>query len=258
MGILSVNSVLCGRLASAAKKNDEEKRKCVSMANDQAVLQLQQVTRTFWPSGTDGPRVEVLRGISLVVYPAESVSITGPSGSGKSSLLNLMGLLDQPTSGKVLLNGADTQRPEPELARLRCREIGFVFQQHYLLPQCTVWENVLVPTLAAGAPEEHVSVRAMSLLDQVGLLPHLDRRPGQLSGGECQRVAVVRALINRPRLLLADEPTGALDYSNGLNLMQLLLELNRKEAVTLIVVTHTEGFARMLGRHYQLQDGCLR
>ena len=222
-------------------------------------MQLLNVTRTFWPAGADGPRLEVLKGVSLEIAPGEAVSITGLSGSGKSTLLNLMGLLDRPTSGKVLLNGAETDRPEPELARLRCREIGFVFQQHYLLPQCTVLENVLVPTLAAGAPEaEDSRHRAVKLLEQVGLLARLDHRPGQLSGGECQRVAVVRALINQPRLLLADEPTGALDYSNGLSLMMLLLELNLEAGVTLIVVTHADGFAQMLSRHYLLQDGCLK
>jgi len=171
-----------------------------------------------------------------------------------------MGTLDQPTEGRVWLNGRDLSRlPARELAALRNRQIGFVFQAHHLLPQCTVLENVLLPVLACrnevvrdGAPE-----RARRLLQRVGLADRLRHRPGQLSGGERQRVAVVRALINEPELLLADEPTGALDRLSANKLGELLVELNRELGVTLIVVTHSLELARRLGRVLELRDGAL-
>lgn len=211
------------------------------------------------PSG--GEAVPVLGSINLEINAGEAVAIVGPSGCGKTTLLNIIGTLDEPTAGQVLLQGEDLARLKPgALAALRNRQIGFVFQMHHLLPQCTVLENVLVPTLACenevvrdGAP-----ARARRLLERVGLGARLSHRPAQLSGGECQRVAVVRALINQPLLVLADEPTGALDRASAENLGRLLVDLNREEGVTLIVVTHSQGLARRLGRILELRDGALR
>jgi ABC-type lipoprotein export system ATPase subunit len=213
----------------------------------------------------NGASLPVLDEISLEVGPGETLAVVGPSGSGKSTLLQIMGTLDRPSSGEVLLEGQDLNRlDELQLAAVRNRQLGFVFQAHYLLPQCTVLENVLVPTLAEGSragesakDPESVEARATRLLKRVGLGERLSHRPGQLSGGERQRVAVVRALINRPQLLLADEPTGALDHASALQLGQLLVELNREENVTLVVVTHARELAARMGRVLELKDGRL-
>jgi len=199
----------------------------------------------------------VLDGVDLAVQPGESISVVGPSGAGKSTLLNIMGALDRPTSGRVTLAGSDLAvASERELAALRNREIGFVFQLHHLLPQCTVLENALIPTLA-GAPDLDAEARARALLARMGLRERLGHRPGQLSGGECQRVALVRALINRPRLLLADEPTGSLDRAAADGLADLLCELNREMGVTLVVATHAERLAARMGRRLALREGRL-
>jgi lipoprotein-releasing system ATP-binding protein len=183
-------------------------------------------------------------------------------------LLHIIGTLDQPSSGQVTLDGRPlNQLNEMETAAVRNRQLGFVFQAHYLLPQCTVLENVLVPTLArtaggkdvpngkAGLRAETAEARAARLLDRVGLAKRMAHRPGELSGGERQRVSVVRALINRPQLLLADEPTGALDHASAQALGQLLVTLNREEAVTLIVVTHSLELAKQMAKILQLKDG---
>jgi len=201
--------------------------------------------------------IPILKNISLNADKGESIAIVGPSGSGKSTLLNLIGTLDKPSSGTVLLNGQDvTAVTDVEVATIRNRQIGFVFQQHHLLPQCTVLENVLMPTLpqksSAGATE-----RAKQLLDRVGLSQRLDHRPGQLSGGECQRAAVVRALINQPLLVLADEPTGALDARTSCELSQLLVDVNKELETTLIVVTHSTELAARMSQQYELLDGKL-
>ena len=186
--------------------------------------------------------------------------IVGPSGSGKSTLLNIIGALDCPTQGRVLLDGKDLAAlDETALARIRNKQIGFVFQLHHLLPQCTALENVLVPTLAdkerAGARE--LRDRATTLLERVGLKEFLLHRPGELSGGQRQRVAVVRALINKPKLLLADEPTGSLDEDASQNIGDLLAELNGSEQVTLIVVTHSLKLAERMGQVMELSNGLL-
>jgi lipoprotein-releasing system ATP-binding protein len=230
----------------------------------------------------------VLRDVNLQLADGESVAIVGSSGSGKSTLLNIIGTLDRPDRGRVLLGNRDlTTLTERELATVRCREIGFVFQLHHLLPQCTVLENVLVPTLALRAARstkhearsgmearcpatspasrfalrascsERSEERARRLLDRVGLSGRLSHRPGQLSGGERQRVAVVRALINEPKLLLADEPTGSLDRAAADDLARLLVELNREEGVSLIVVTHSLPLAAQMSRVLALRDGIL-
>jgi len=223
------------------------------------LLKLASVTRRY--DAPDKPEaLTVLNDVSLEVARGESLAIVGPSGSGKSTLLHLMGTLDRPTSGSVALDGQDLGAlDEQQLAAVRNRQIGFVFQAHYLLPQCTVLENVLVPTLASldTAARKAASDRAERLLERVGLGERTSHRPGELSGGERQRLAVVRALINQPQLLLADEPTGSLDHTSAQQLGQLLLELNREEGVTLIIVTHALELARRMGRVLELKDGRL-
>jgi lipoprotein-releasing system ATP-binding protein len=231
------------------------------MAASNPLLKLEQVSKDY--AATEGaPPVRVLREISLELGRGEALAIMGPSGSGKSTLLNIIGTLDQPSSGQVFLEGQDLGNlDERELATLRNRQIGFVFQSHHLLPHCTVWENVLVPTLAMPAapqaPKETPAARAERLLKRVGLGERLHHRPGHLSGGERQRVAVARALINQPPLLLADEPTGALDRASAESLGQLLVDLNREEGATLIVVSHSPDLARRMGRVVELRDGQL-
>lgn len=221
------------------------------------VLEIQGATKAY-PGPAGGEPVVVLRGLDLVVAAGEAVAILGPSGSGKSTLLNLAGALDRPTSGAVRLEGRDlASLSDDELARVRNRSIGFVFQQHHLLPQLTVLENVLLPVLADRAASLPVD-RARALLDRVGLGPRIGHRPAQLSGGECQRVAVVRSLINMPRLVLADEPTGALDARTAAALGDLLVDLNRAEGVALVTVTHSSALAARMGRRLRLDGGALR
>ena len=224
-------------------------------SDDSIVLKLEDVYKQYESAGRDP--VLVLRGISLIVQRGDSLAIVGPSGSGKSTLLNILGSLDSPTRGSIRLDGEELAHlPEQRLAAIRSQKIGFIFQSHHLLPQCSVLENILVPALAATgrAPASAVE-RAKQLLERVGLGHRLTHQPAQLSGGECQRVAVVRALINRPSLILADEPTGALDHSTAESLADLLVELNRDEHVTLVVVTHSEELAAKMGTTHQLQDG---
>ena len=229
------------------------------MPDPAPLLELSAVCKDY-DATTDAAAVTVLQNVYLQVAPGETVAIVGPSGSGKSTLLNIIGALDRPTSGKVVLDGKDLSAlNDNALASVRSRDVGMIFQLHHLLPQCTVLENVLVPTLAGG-PErrsEEPAARAKRLLDRVGLGHRLSHRPGQLSGGERQRAAVVRALINEPMLLLADEPTGALDRASADNLADLLVELNREEGVTLIVSTHAISLAERMSRLLELRDGAL-
>ncbi|MGP8198307.1 MAG: ABC transporter ATP-binding protein [Limisphaerales bacterium] len=223
------------------------------------LLRLENVSKSY-DSVLDSPPVRVFEGIDLTLQQGESAAICGPSGSGKSTLLNIIGTLDAPTQGRVLLRGQDLARlDELQLAAVRNRQMGFVFQAHHLLPQCTVLENVLVPTLASSDLPKRKSApeRARRLLERVGLGGRTDHRPGQLSGGERQRAAVVRALINQPELLLADEPTGSLDRAAAEELARLLIELNREEGVTLILVTHAPDLAARMKRTFQLQAGRL-
>jgi len=224
-------------------------------ADDPVVLSLEDVHKQY--ESTDREPVPVLRGISLTVRRGDSVAIVGPSGSGKSTLLNIIGSLDSPTRGSIRLDGQELANlSEQELATVRNKKIGFIFQSHHLLPQCSVLENVLVPTLAEmGKAPANAVERAKQLLDQVGLEHRLTHRPAELSGGECQRVAVVRALINQPSIILADEPTGALDHSNAESLAELLVELNRGDRVTLIVVTHSVKLASQMRTKRQLKNG---
>jgi len=224
------------------------------------LLQLQNVSKRF-DSPESGEHLEVLRSITLEIARGSSVAIVGPSGSGKSTLLNIIGTLERPTAGTVLLSGRDLSGlDDKEVAAVRNQKIGFVFQSHYLLPQCSVLENVLVPTIPnkTGVKKAGVVDRARALLQRVGLGERMNHRPGQLSGGERQRVAVVRALINGPELLLADEPTGALDAAAASELSRLLLDLNQADGVTLIVVTHSLDLARQMGRVHELRRGELQ
>ncbi len=222
---------------------------------EQALISMRGVSKRFGGS-EDVPGQTVLDGVDLEVQKGESLAIVGPSGAGKSTALNLLGALDQPTAGSVILDGQDLSTlGEEELAAVRSRKLGFIFQDHHLLPQCTVRENVLLPTLAfGGAGAEHYQ-RADGLLERVGLDQRGDDWPRYLSGGERQRVAVIRALINQPVLILADEPTGALDRSNSDALTELLLELQRESGTTLVVVTHQLEQARRLDRVLELRDG---
>ena len=218
-------------------------------------LAVVQVTKQY---PTRGEPLVVLRGVSLEMSRGENLAILGPSGSGKSTLLQLIGTLDAPTSGGIVLDGQDPfALDEPALARFRNEKVGFVFQDHHLLPQCTVLENVLLPALAAGRATADDLARARSLLDRVGLANRLDHRPAELSGGERQRVAVARALVRRPLLLLADEPTGNLDRTNARAIGQLLLDVSRDEPRMLIVVTHSQELAAMLSRRCELDEGRL-
>ncbi|MDD5349399.1 MAG: ABC transporter ATP-binding protein [Chthoniobacteraceae bacterium] len=222
-----------------------------------SLLELRAVCKRY---GTGAAAVDVLSGVDLTLEAGASLAVLGPSGCGKSTLLNCIGTLDRPTSGEVLLEGADWQRLAPrEIARLRARRIGFVFQLHHLLPQCTVWENVLLPTLAdpSAPPGPEAAERAARLLERVGLSARKNHRPGELSGGERQRAAVVRALINRPALLLADEPTGSLDAASAESLGDLLAGLNREEGVTLVVATHSAELARRMARTGRFEAGRL-
>ena len=223
------------------------------------LLQLRAVSKRF-DAKESAEHLHILREVALDLRAGESLAIIGPSGSGKSTLLNIIGTLDRPTSGQVTLAGRDlSQLGDDELAAVRNRAIGFVFQSHHLLPHCTVLENVLVPLLANDDIKARTGAkpRAEQLLKRVGLGGRLSHRPGELSGGERQRVAVVRALINQPKLLLADEPTGALDRASAQEMAKLLGELNREDGVTLIVVTHALDLARQMGRVLELRDGAL-
>lgn len=224
------------------------------------MLELVHVSKSY-PSPVCNDGLSVLKDITLQLEKGRSLVIVGPSGSGKSTLLNIIGALDRPTAGRVIFDGKDLgELNDIELARIRNRQIGFVFQLHHLLPQCTVLENVLLPTLAGkNHPyKKGLHERAVNLLERVGLKEFLFYRPGQLSGGQRQRVAVVRALINGPKLLLADEPTGSLDRDASENIAELLVELNRNEEVTLIVVTHSLELAEQMGHVMELNDGLLK
>jgi lipoprotein-releasing system ATP-binding protein len=207
---------------------------------------------------TRGDELTVLRDVSLALDVGESAVILGPSGSGKTTLLNILGTLEPPTEGRVVLDGCDPYSlPPRELARFRNRRVGFIFQDHHLLPQCSVLENVLLPTLTEPRDED-VAAHARGLLQRVGLTERLDHRPAELSGGERQRVAIARALINRPRLVLADEPTGNLDRKTGERVGELLADLHRDQDLVLLVVTHSEALARRFARKYELVDGTLQ
>jgi lipoprotein-releasing system ATP-binding protein len=217
------------------------------------LLKLQNVSKTY-----TNPDLDVLNNVSLEIQTAQTLAIIGPSGSGKSTLLNIMGALDKPTAGQVFFDNKNlSELNDTQLAILRNQRLGFIFQSHHLLPQCTTYENVLIPTLAGHnqTPKTQLKDRALNLLEQVGLQDHLSHRPAQLSGGQCQRVAVVRALINQPQIILADEPTGALDHKNAQSLIDLLLQLNQQHNVTLVLVSHDFEIANKMQTIHHLTDG---
>jgi lipoprotein-releasing system ATP-binding protein len=216
--------------------------------------QLANVAKSF--TTADG-ELQILRDISLQLARGDSLAITGPSGSGKSTLLYILGTLDTASSGDVqILNQSPSTMTAKQLAHFRNEHIGFVFQDHHLLPQCTVLENVLIPTLVATKSND-ATERARELLKRVGLEHRIDHLPARISGGERQRVAVCRALINEPELLLADEPTGNLDQSTAESVGNLLLEMSAEHQVTLVCVTHSLELASRFPRQYELREGRL-
>ncbi len=201
-------------------------------------------------------QLEVLKGVSLDIEEEDFVVVLGPSGSGKSTLLNLMSCLDTPTKGKVYLEGKDVSAlSEDELARIRGRIIGFVFQQFNLLPHLTALENVSLPTVFQGVSQEERIRRAKKYLDAVGLSNRMDHRPSELSGGEKQRVAIARSLVNNPDVIVADEPTGNVDSKTGAHIMEILKELNEKEGRTIVVVTHDSELQEFGKRTVKIKDG---
>jgi lipoprotein-releasing system ATP-binding protein len=219
------------------------------------VLNLHHVAHTFQ---TGDQRVMILKDISLKVVSGSSIAVRGPSGCGKSTLLHIAGTLEKPTRGVVEILGENPWTlSKSRLAAFRNHHVGFIFQDHQLLPQCSVLENVLLPTLAGFGTDKSVRQRALELLDRVGLKHRLTYRPGRLSGGERQRVAVCRALINRPSLLLADEPTGNLDPATASTIGELLLEMASEHDTALVCVTHSDKLAERFPNTATFADGCL-
>ncbi|HHL39668.1 MAG TPA: ABC transporter ATP-binding protein [Deltaproteobacteria bacterium] len=201
-------------------------------------------------------KLDVLRGVDLVIGEGQTMAVLGASGAGKSTLLNMIGVLDRPTAGEVFYRSRPiSQLGQAELAAFRNRKIGFVFQFHHLLPEFTALENVMLPALIGGEGRDEVRPRARALLEEVGLGDRLDHKPGELSGGEQQRTALVRALVQGPELVLADEPTGNLDTKTGEEVFELLLEFNRRGAASLVMVTHNEKLAARLDRRVRMVDG---
>jgi ABC-type lipoprotein export system ATPase subunit len=217
------------------------------------LLRLEKVTKSYSKDRT------ILDQLDLEIEAGERIAIVGPSGSGKTTLLNLIGTLDRPDSGKMYFENQDLSVfSDQQLAGFRNEKIGFVFQMHHLLPQLTLLENILLPTLTDKKLQGKETLeRAQKLISRMGLAEVAHQKPSELSGGECQRTAVARALINRPGLILADEPTGALDQKSAFNLTDLLVELNKEEGVTLIVVTHSMDVAKKMERIYRLENGNL-
>lgn len=213
------------------------------------MIQLESITKNFGS-------LQVLKGISFTIEKGEVVSIVGPSGAGKTTLLQIMGTLDRPDSGQVWLNGTDVSRmKEKELSAFRNREIGFVFQFHQLLPEFTALENVMIPALIQGVSSSTARKSAMEMLDFLGLSSRVSHKPAELSGGEKQRVAVARALVNHPSVILADEPSGSLDTQNKEELYRLFFDLRDKLGQTFVIVTHDEDLASKTDRTIHLIDG---
>jgi len=213
------------------------------------MIQLESITKNFGS-------LQVLKGISFTIEKGEVVSIVGPSGAGKTTLLQIMGTLDRPDSGQIWLNGTDVNRmKEKELSAFRNREIGFVFQFHQLLPEFTALENVMIPALIQGVSSSTARKSAMEMLDFLGLSSRVSHKPAELSGGEKQRVAVARALVNHPSVILADEPSGSLDTQNKEELHRLFFDLRDKLGQTFVIVTHDEDLASKTDRTIHLIDG---
>ena len=220
-----------------------------------SILQCQQLTMRYNLGGLD---VEVLKGVDLNIGVGERVAIMGASGSGKSTLLHLLGGLEKPTGGKVVLDGVNLNEVgSAQLAKLRNKSLGFIYQSHHLLGEFTVLENVAMPLLIAGLSVKQSSIRATELLKRVGLGHRIEHKPGELSGGERQRAAVARALINKPGVILADEPTGNLDSKTADQVYQLMLELNQELNVSFLVVTHDHELAARMGKVLHMEDGVI-
>jgi ABC-type lipoprotein export system ATPase subunit len=222
------------------------------------ILKLDKISKGYGDQGSPNFR-PVLNELSLEVNAEKKIAIVGPSGSGKTTLLNLIGGLDQPDSGSIFFKGKNiTGFTNEQLAEFRNMELGFVFQMHHLLPQLTLWENVLLPVLPFKKKVHEIDKSwAEHLLKRVGIWEQRNQKPAELSGGECQRTAVVRALINKPQLLLADEPTGALDQDNASNLGDLLIALSKEENLSMIVVTHSQDLAARMDESFYLRNGVL-
>lgn len=213
------------------------------------MISISNITKSFGS-------LQVLKGINLTINKGEVVSIVGPSGAGKTTLLQIIGTLDTPDGGSILINGQDvTALSQKKLADFRNRHIGFVFQFHQLLPEFTALENVMIPALIAGTSRRQAKEKAMSLLDMLGLSARAGHKPSQLSGGEKQRVAVARALVNDPDVILADEPSGSLDSENKKELHQLFFDLRDRLGQTFVIVTHDESLAAITDRTIHMQDG---
>ncbi|PKQ61541.1 hypothetical protein BZG02_15230 [Labilibaculum filiforme] len=224
------------------------------------IVELKNITKYYQNAASDKKRI-ILDDISLAIEKGDSIAIVGPSGSGKSTLLNVISSLDTANSGSIIFDGEDlSQKNEKELANFRNQNLGFVFQLHHLLPQLNLIENVLLPFIPVKDKKkrQEAEKRALELLDFVGLLDLILQRPGQMSGGECQRAALVRALIHQPNLILADEPTGSLDKKAANKLGDLLVRINEKQGVSVVVVTHSMDLAKKMKKIYQLEDGRLK
>jgi putative ABC transport system ATP-binding protein len=220
----------------------------------QPIIQIKNIKRDF---ALGSETVYVLKGIDLTINKGEYVALMGPSGSGKSTLMNILGCLDTPTSGTYILNGKDVSKmTDNELAEIRNKEIGFVFQTFNLMPRTTALDNVALPLIYAGKSKSDRSARAAEVLTQVGLADRMDHKPNQLSGGQRQRVAVARALVNHPSIILADEPTGNLDSKTSVEIMQLFNDIHA-QGNTVILVTHEEDIARFAHRIIRLKDGMI-
>ena len=213
------------------------------------MIEIQGITKSFG-------ELQVLKGIDLIINKGEVVSIVGPSGAGKTTLLQIMGTLDKADAGQVFINGVEVNRlKEKELSAFRNRQIGFVFQFHQLLPEFTALENVMIPALIGGVSSGEAMKRAKETLDMMGLTERVSHKPAELSGGEKQRVAVARALINRPAVIFADEPSGSLDSKNKEELHQLFFDLRERLGQTFVIVTHDEGLAQLTDRTIHMVDG---
>ncbi len=213
------------------------------------MIQLRNITKSFGP-------LQVLRGIDLDIHQGEVVSIVGPSGAGKTTLLQIMGTLDQPDTGQIIIDGQDVSKlSKKKLAQFRNQRIGFVFQFHQLLPEFTALENIMIPAFIGGVSRREAQSHAMELLEFMGLTERADHKPNELSGGEKQRVAVARALINRPTVVLADEPSGSLDSQNKEELHRLFFDLRDRLKQTFVIVTHDEQLASMTDRTIHMVDG---
>lgn len=219
------------------------------------LLQLNKINKGYGQAGTRSFR-PVLAGLDLEINGGERIAIVGPSGSGKTTLLNIIGALDTPDSGEVIFDGTNiTAYSKKELAKFRNMHLGFIFQLHHLMPQLTLLENVLLPLLPQGKVSAQEKEWAGYLIKKVGIWEQRNQKPAEMSGGECQRTAVVRALINKPDIILADEPTGALDEQNAIALSELLIQLSHDENVTLVTVTHSQELAQKMDKQYLLKNG---